>query len=668
MFKRRFALTWALVFAFFAQSTQAFWDTPYITPVNPTAGETVSINVHMGVCDTIFYRDGFPQITQNGNAIRIVVYGQHWEDGNELCGFPTGTGTFPVGTFPPGQYTVTFELFYIDFFTNPQILTLGVVPLTVAGSAQPAVPAPALNVPGLLALIVVIAGLAVWAVRTRRSGIVLIVLVCVPLARAQVAPANRTVEILLTHAPGAPTPAQLVNYYAISPHSGSPPLQAFTITTPQVVQYLIPDRASGDFLAWQQANPNSARTKLEAIVLATFASSADVPAALTALRADPYVANAYEPLAMQPSSVSLTDFSIDTDPLGNGDQYGWYDLNIDAAWQMAGGYALVGQIDYGLYVDHPALRQFTSSTSAFTGGNFIKAASKDVSQTGQTPPSGFDATNVDEAKPLVATGSPCTSLVPAALGHGTHVAGLLAANGASGQGVQGTCKHCGISAWKVGQPLCDAIAMPPYVYLNFNTPGANRGQVQAVDTGSQVNSMSFGVFYGGNINYCSQAQGSSSCLAIAYAMSRDTAMVAASGNDRRDLNFPASDSRVISAGGFQQSLALWNDSPPDTTTNCPHTTDLPPGHECGSNYSITHSGSNYFGRQEVLASSKAVLSTTYPHFNYQDYAHCGDGYQVSGTAWGNGIGLCTGTSMSAPQAQRIQSPTASCTHFRSCRT
>ena len=45
------------------------------------------------------------------------------------------------------------------------------------------------------------------------------------------------------------------------------PLHAFTVESPQTVQYLIPVRAAGDFLVWLQANPNSAGAKLENIVI-----------------------------------------------------------------------------------------------------------------------------------------------------------------------------------------------------------------------------------------------------------------------------------------------------------------------------------------------------------------------------------------------------------------
>ncbi len=58
-------------------------------------------------------------------------------------------------------------MFYIDFFSQPQILHLGVVPFTVSGSAQAAVPTPSLNLVGLLGLVVLLVGLALVALRSR---------------------------------------------------------------------------------------------------------------------------------------------------------------------------------------------------------------------------------------------------------------------------------------------------------------------------------------------------------------------------------------------------------------------------------------------------------------------------------------------------------------------
>lgn len=160
----------SLLAVFFTQTVFAFFDPPWITPTNPTAGDTVSVNIHGGICDGIIGAQGYPQITQEGNAIRIVWYGQHWPEGSSdlLCSFGVGTLTYPFGTFPPGNYTLTVDLAYRDFSGVPSIFTIGVVPFAVAGTPTAAEPVPTLNPAGLLALALTL-GLAAWTWRTHCS-------------------------------------------------------------------------------------------------------------------------------------------------------------------------------------------------------------------------------------------------------------------------------------------------------------------------------------------------------------------------------------------------------------------------------------------------------------------------------------------------------------------
>lgn len=146
-----------------AQRANAFFDPPWIAPAAPIAGETVEANIHGGICDAIFERPGFPQITRVGDAIRIVEFGDHatFED---FCIYGVGTLTVPIGAFPPGDYTLTIDLTYQDFFGEPQTLNIGVVPFTVSDIPASA-PVPATRPIGLLALMLLVAGLTARALR-----------------------------------------------------------------------------------------------------------------------------------------------------------------------------------------------------------------------------------------------------------------------------------------------------------------------------------------------------------------------------------------------------------------------------------------------------------------------------------------------------------------------
>jgi hypothetical protein len=152
----------------FSQSAQAFFDLPWITPLNPAVGEMVSVNIHGGTCDAILEEPGYPQIVQTGNSIRIVLYGVHYAF-EDFCIFPIGTATFPVAGFPEGAYTLQVDFAYDDYLLGPTITTLGVVPFTVTSPSAAATPAPTLSPIALLILTLAL-GLTAWLWCTRQTG------------------------------------------------------------------------------------------------------------------------------------------------------------------------------------------------------------------------------------------------------------------------------------------------------------------------------------------------------------------------------------------------------------------------------------------------------------------------------------------------------------------
>lgn len=165
MFKRCITSAHALVFAFAANTAHAFFDPPWITPAVPRDGEVVSVNIRGGICDSIFERPGYPQITRQGNAVRILEYGHHWDTG-ELCIYPVGTLTAPVGAFSRGDYALTVDFIYNDYLFGPTIINLGVIPFSVTG-ATPAAPVPTLSYAGILALLSFMSSIAVLRIKRR---------------------------------------------------------------------------------------------------------------------------------------------------------------------------------------------------------------------------------------------------------------------------------------------------------------------------------------------------------------------------------------------------------------------------------------------------------------------------------------------------------------------
>ena len=157
----------ALLSAAMSPRADAFFDPPWITPAAPRAGESVFVSIHGGVCDAIFSRTGYPQITQSGNSVRIVEYGDHLPLGDDLCVYGTGTLTETVGAFSPGSYTLTVDLIYDNYPFGFEALTLGVVPFAVAG-VRPAAPVPVLSALWKWVLLMLLLGVAAQAFRVKR--------------------------------------------------------------------------------------------------------------------------------------------------------------------------------------------------------------------------------------------------------------------------------------------------------------------------------------------------------------------------------------------------------------------------------------------------------------------------------------------------------------------
>jgi len=150
-----------------AQRAFAFIDPPYITPVNPTAGETISVNVYRGECDVLNIGIVPPVVEHHGSEITALFTGIHETD-PVWCIYSIGIETVPIGSYPPGSYALDVERRYGNPFGEWSQETLGVIPFTVsAGPQQQPVETPALTSAGVTALLLALIGAVLSNLRKR---------------------------------------------------------------------------------------------------------------------------------------------------------------------------------------------------------------------------------------------------------------------------------------------------------------------------------------------------------------------------------------------------------------------------------------------------------------------------------------------------------------------
>lgn len=473
-----------------------------------------------------------------------------------------------------------------------------------------------------------------------------------------------TVAILLSADSAAPTPEMLaaVDYF----HADEVPLDALRRAPPSRAYPLRPQRARGDFKQFLRENPTTASAILERYVYLDYENEEAAHAAVLAFRAERLV----DYVTVMPSATEPP--KQDDKALGpaiplsknGGNQYHLAAVQAQAAWQLAGGWSLIGVPDAGIDPTHPELQSFSGST--YLGGNHLPAYNYDFS--GQGMP-GMDDYNVDERQPVrTALGDDVNCLAPTSVcasdpataghecmqaryaGHGTHVAGLVAANttNADPYDLQGVCRHCGLATMKVSSTVC-ARSSPAFATTLYQPSLVPPAITALTSVGSQVINLSSTT----NLPdyYCVPPANPTHpwCATLKLIEDNDVLLVAAAGNSRIAVQFPAHDSRVVAVGGSDQTGALWDRSP-GSLTSCPYYDPSRPNasdreSECGSNYTLAG------GRQEVVTPSDSVRSTFYRGVNWNPTIGCGDVYGDGDIS--NGVGLCTGTSMSTPIASGV---------------
>jgi len=299
-------------------------------------------------------------------------------------------------------------------------------------------------------------------------------------------------------------------------------------------------------------------------------------------------------------------------------------LSFSTAWDLILGNAYVNVIDLGIeapydsiyqHAIHPDLsanfRQQFSRNTFNLAANYIKFGAVDES---------FEA----------------ASYVPpiAGFGHGTHVAGIIAAASSLSQttnfpppsvGVAGGCFNCSLLVTKLG--------IDPFNEI-----------IIATDSGAQVINRS-GPYYPQPTS-CGLQQ--ATCDAIARAYNRGVVFVAASGNNRTVIDFPANavsnpiqapsipvgTPLAIAVGGSNTNGAFWIPS-----------------------YPGAEPGSNSGPEQALIAPAENVVSTFYRGQTWNAVVRCADRLNSNTNlitpAFDIGYGDCNGTSMSAPHVSAL---------------
>lgn len=297
-------------------------------------------------------------------------------------------------------------------------------------------------------------------------------------------------------------------------------------------------------------------------------------------------------------------------------QWGLYETNVVSAadpigvWAKTRGSAYVAIADNGLKTAGGVHEDLQNSYRPLFSENF--------GYQNNGPNGSFSSpTNLDE--------TPFTGFDYA--GHGTHVAGIVAASNVNGLGGAGICPSCSVFSARISRATLDSID-PDFQVMDDAIRAMSR-------RGAQVINLSLGS------EDKTAGDWPDTHDALLIADDRDVIVVAASGNGKVGLlDFPANDSGMaLAVGGVQPPLP-----------GQPHGTfwsgvDTP--RVFGSNWSPTTA------LQQFVAPAAQVVSPVYPgkDWNPNDPYFCGDSLPSAG--FFPGYGQCQGTSMAAPHLTGI---------------
>jgi subtilisin family serine protease/putative cell wall-binding protein len=356
------------------------------------------------------------------------------------------------------------------------------------------------------------------------------------------------------------------------PSAGAEPVQASGKQLPAETAEFAPDRV---VVKWREAGKGPQHEKARGLariaemrlpggpaVLST--SGRGVQQVLDELRADPAVEYAEPDYLISVANEGAAAAVAVNDP-GNGNQYALNHMRVRDAWSLSkGGNNIVAVLDTGVSYVHADLQGRVLPGHNFVGGN----------------------SNARDDN-----------------GHGTMVAGIIAANANNGTGIAGI-------SWS------DKIL--PVKVLNSSGGGyasdLTAGIIYAADQGASIINMSLGGFGWSQFTLD----------AINHAWSKGAILVAAAGNNGREQHFyPASYPNVISVSATQRDdeFSNWSSFGPGVTVSAPgasiYTTN------CGGCSTTSAGGTSYIwisGTSFATPNTAGVLAlikARYPSWSNQ---------------------------------------------------
>ncbi|MEZ5471554.1 MAG: S8 family serine peptidase [Marinicella sp.] len=473
---------------------------------------------------------------------------------------------------------------------------------------------------------------------------------------------NNLVFITLETGENIPSVDDVYQEGQLAPPPQNHIIPAFETATPLNLKYATTIRAYGDLENLINQKPNWSRSKLERSLILTYSDNANMPVILNILNSDDFIESAFIIPVGELAASSKTSKTKNNQGTGN-----WHlnAINWAPADALAKGFGNIGFIDTGSLTQRDEFAPFDPSTGFFIGGGLNNSKSfstyygdRDISE----------LRAIDENDLFGGAGTcddfdnnPGDGIVypeAALVGHGTHVSGLLASRD---QNIPGMCQDCFITGTQEVRHECDSNQVKPLVDLSVIAFSLN----YLMESGIQTGSFSFGFLSAGD--QCEEQPNLAVCLFIADAKSRNIALVAAAGNSREPMRFPASDRDVIGVSGIQEDLQFWNESPtngqnlppldtsiPQNIDDCPFNIQPSPRDvECGSNFSWPDEISpgvfvaERYRRIDVAAPARDVMSTLPLGSEYiPEIGDAGCTDMADGVL--DGFGPCTGTSMSTP--------------------